>query len=411
MFDGALRRPDSGDPSSDSKRWSALRNALELAVAEGAFPGCAASVGTSAGSLWSGGFGGLTYEPAAARVSPRTLYDLASLTKVVGTTSVVMALVREEEIALSDPVARLLPEFAGPGKEAVTIEHLLTHSAGLPAWLPLHSEAFGYAEVVARAARAPLEAPPGAREAYSDLGFILLGEVTARAVGKPLRTLERELVWQPLDMRATTRSVAREDLGRTAPTERRPPVLPPGHLQRVCRLQPGAREAPFDPGEARATGGSEGDDLYPAVQGTVHDENAAAASGFTGHAGLFSTLEDLQAFVRELLLARRGESAWLPRALAETFTRRRGRIAGSSRALGWDTFVPGGSGGSRLSGAAFGHTGFTGTSLWLDPDLDLSVILLSNRVHPTRENQRIREVRRQLADLAVDARGGPRRRP
>lgn len=353
---------------------------LAAAVADGAFPGCAAAVGRSSGLLWKGGFGSLDSDGHGA-ATPATLYDIASLTKVVGTTSVVLALLRDGKLGLDDPLGKHVPAFSSGAAErsAVKLRHLLVHASGLPAWEPLYRSVHGHEAVVAAAAALRLEGAPGTRERYSDLGFILLGEAAARAGGKPLGALEEELVFAPLGMRRTTRAVAPEDVSRAAPTERRPPVLPP----------------------PKGTSPEGGGGSHPAVRGVVHDENAAAAGGLTGHAGLFSTADDLALFARELLLARAGRSAWMPRALATEMMRRQGFVPGSSRALGWDTFTPGGSGGSRLSRAAVGHTGFTGTSMWIDPEQDLFIILLSNRVHPTRENGRIAKVRRDFADLVV----------
>jgi CubicO group peptidase (beta-lactamase class C family) len=367
--------PPPGAPGVAPDFTAAARR-LEAAVAEHAFPGCAVAVGTSRGVLWLEGFGRLDYGDGPA-ATPDTLYDLASLTKVVGTTSVVLRLVAGGRLALADPVARHVPGFQGGGREAVTIEHLLTHSSGLPAWRPPPREARGHGAVLAEVLRAPLEAPPGARERYSDLGFILLGEAAARAGGKPLEALEVESVFAPLGLRGLTRRPPAEAMSRIAPTEV------------VAEVAAGAAPAAGGPAAPAA------------LRGIVHDENARAAGGITGHAGLFGSARDLAVFAGELLRGLRGESRVFPGELLRLFTARRGLVSGSSRGLGWDTPSGLSSAGTLLGKRAFGHTGFTGTSLWLDPDRDLYIILLSNRVHPTRENDRIARVRRELADAVV----------
>jgi CubicO group peptidase (beta-lactamase class C family) len=369
----------AGAPAPRDADWSPARRVLEDAIRDGAFPGCAAAAGTSIGPLWLEGLGRLDAEEGAA-VTTRTLYDIASLTKVVGTTSVVLALARDGKLTLGARVRDLVPEFSGGGRDDVTIEHLLVHASGLPSWKPIFREAGGYRDVLARLLATPLEGPPGARERYSDLGFILLGEAAARAGGRSLPELERALVLDPLGLEDTIRNPSARLLPRIAPTEMRPAI----------RGDPAAGASP--------------------IRGTVHDENAAAGEGVTGHAGLFSTAEDLSRLAGEILRGARGESRIFPRALVERFTARRGIVPGSTRALGWDTPSAGSSAGSRLGPRAFGHTGFTGTSIWIDPDRDLYIILLSNRVYPTRENARIGPVRRAFADAVVACFEGKRKR-
>jgi serine-type D-Ala-D-Ala carboxypeptidase len=370
-------------PAPDSKNesrpdFSAARRVLEDAIRDRAFPGCAVAVGTSRGPWWKEGLGRLDYA-SGPEATPRTLYDLASLTKVVGTTSVVMALVRDGKLSIDDAVCRHVPGFSGGMKARVEIGHCLSHSSGLPAWKAIHLEARGHGDVLGRIIATDPEVPPGTREAYSDLGFMLLGEAAARAGGKSLADLERELVLDPLGLADTRRALRKDDIARTAPTEKLPATAPAAGADR--------------PGETF-------------TRGVVHDENAAAAGGGTGHAGLFSTADDMAVFATELLRARAGRSRIFPAALIARFTSPAGIVPGSSRALGWDTPSRLSSAGSLLSRSSFGHTGFTGTSIWVDPERDIFIVLLSNRVHPTRENTRIAAVRRALADavaLAVDA--------
>jgi len=339
---------------------------LTRAIADGAFPGCSVAVGTDEGPLWLAAYGHLDYRKSAP-TSIGTLYDLASLTKVCSTTLVALRLASQERIALADPVSRYVPEFTGGGRDEVTLEHLLTHSSGLPAWRPLYKTAASYSEIIALAAATELEGEPGQRMRYSDIGVILLGEALSRAAGKPPTVLEQELIFGPLGMHDTRRQLPESRRATAAPTEQQ----------------------------------SNGEFL----QGVVHDENARAGEGLTGHAGLFSTARDLAILAEELLKGWHGRSDLLPGPLLKTFTRRRELPPGSSRALGWDTPSGRSSSGQYFGPRSFGHTGFTGTSLWIDPERPLYILLLTNRVHPTRDNKKIAQVRRELADRVVTGLG------
>jgi len=356
-----------GVPEKQPIDFLPARRVLEEAIALRAFPGCAAAVGTHEGNLWCEGVGRLDYE-GGPEVEPGTLYDLASLTKVVGTTTVAAVLADQGKLSIDRHVAELFDVLGDPAWQAVTVEHILTHSSGLPAWRPLYRELQGYEQVIAGVLATPLESPPGAVERYSDLGFLLLGETLARITRKPLPALERELVFGPLGMTET------------------------------CRNPPASRREAIAPTEVRPQ--AAGEPPHP-TRGVVHDENALAAGGASGHAGLFSSAIDVSRFAREMLLAWRGESRLLSKATARRFFARRELVKGSSRALGWDTPSGESSAGSLFGPRSFGHTGFTGTSIWIDPDRDLYVVLLSNRVYPTRDNSRILRVRRRLADTVV----------
>ena len=367
-------------PSSDSESpktataadFTAAGKLLQKGVEDKAYPGCAVIVGTSGGVLWRQGFGKLAAEGDDA--TPQTLYDLASMTKIVGTTSVLLTLVRDEKLSVTDPVSKYLPSFLTAiddpkdraRREKVTLEHLLTHSAGLAAGAPLYKTAKTYEGVLAAALAVPLEADPGTREKYSDLGMIILGEIVGRAGGKKLPELERERVFAPLGLKDTLRNPPKELLPRIAPTERKP-------------------------------------DSQEFWHGIVHDENARAGEGATGHAGIFATADDLGVWAAEWLKGTKGESKLLPRELVENFSRRRELVKGSSRALGWDTPSGISSAGTKFDRTSFGHTGFTGTSVWIDPTRDLYVILLSNAVYPQRGNTRLFRIRRELCDAVVEA--------
>jgi CubicO group peptidase (beta-lactamase class C family) len=291
-------------------------------------------------------------------------------------------------------VTRYVPEFAAGG-DSVTVRHLLTHSSGLPAWQPFFQGVRTRRQMFARVNAEPLEVPPGARMAYSDLGAMLLTEIVERVSGQRLDRFLQARLFRPLGMRQTRFRPPKSWLQRIAPTE----------VDTTWR--------------------------HRLVRGEVHDENAASMGGVSGHAGLFSTAPDLVRFAQMLLRegrtgvpAHRGTSVPAHRRTgvpAQDSTVETGRqliqaetIAEfarpqqpgfSSRALGWDTPSENSSAGSLVSARAFGHTGFTGTSIWIDPERDLFIILLTNRVYPTRENNLIRDVRRQVADLAVEAVG------
>ncbi len=374
-------------------RWAPLAHAVEEAIASRAFPGAVVAVGRRDTVLYLHAFGRTAYGQGRA-VTNRTVYDVASLTKVVGLTTAVMMLHEDGRLDLSAPVRGYVQLFGYAHDSTITIRHLLTHSSGLPAWRPYWQRARSRDEVVDAAAAEPLEYPTGTRTVYSDVGAINLTRAVEVLTGERLdRYLARRL-FEPLGMRDTRFNPPRSWRSRIAPTE----------VDTTYR--------------------------HRLVHAEVHDENAFAMGGVSGHAGLFSTAEDLTRFAQMMLgsgvfpSSRAGARALVPgrRApgmsaadserghdiqfvRAETiaeFTRRQ-QPELSHRALGWETPNGENSAGTRLSVRAFGHTGFTGVSLWIDPELDLFVILLTNRVHPTRENTQIVQVRRQVADLAVAA--------
>lgn len=355
----------------DSTRLAAVATYVRAAAESGAFPGAALAVGRHGrlALLAAVGRHGVD-DPQPVEVG--TIYDLASLTKVVGLTTACMLLVDEGRLALDAPAQRYLPEFQGAGKEQVTIRHLLTHSSGLPAWRGLYYQARSRAAALWLVDSTPLDAPPGRAYVYSDLGAIVLTRVVERIAGEPLDRLLERRVFRPLGMPAT----------RYLP--------PPGWRDRIA---PTENDTAF---------------RHRVLRGEVHDENAGRLGGVSGHAGLFSNAPDLARFAAMLLNGGAWDTLQLVRSetVAE-FTRPQGVVPGSTRALGWDTPPQrpdtASSGGTKLSARAFGHTGFTGTSIWLDPERDLFIILLTNRVHPTRANTAILKVRPRVADLVADA--------
>ena len=355
----------------DSARLAAAPAYLRAEVDSGAFPGAVLAVGRH-GRLALlaavGHYGADDPQP----VEVRAVYDLASLTKVVALTTACMLLVDDGKLALDAPVQRYLPEFQGPGKERVTIRHLLTHSSGLPPWRPLFREAVTRDAALALVDTTPLASEPGTAFVYSDLGAMVLMQVVERLTGARIDQFTAARVFGRLGMPAT----------RYLPPVSWRPLIAPTEYDTAFR--------------------------HRLLRGEVHDENAGRLEGVSGHAGLFSNALDLSRFAAMLLNGGAWDTVQLVRAetVAE-FTRRQDLPPGSSRALGWDTPDqppdPLSSAGSKLSPRAFGHTGFTGTSLWMDPDRDLFIILLTNRVNPTRANNAIRRVRHHVSDLVVDA--------
>lgn len=345
--------------------FSGVARLIDDAVAARAFPAATIEVGTHARPLWQHAAGRLTYDDDAAATTPDTVFDLASLTKAIATTSLVMRLVERRRLLLDTPVRRLVPAWTAADRAAVTLLDLLEHSAGLTAWWPLYRHGESLAEFAHLIAELPLEYRPRTRSIYSDLGFILLGGIVAERGGAPLDAQFADL------------------LGDTGLAFRPAPSL---------RAQAAPTEV-----DAEWRG--------RLIVGEVHDENAWALAGVAGHAGLFGTAAAVGRFAQLLLQARRAPGRLGPPWLLQRF-HRRSRVPGSSRALGWDTMLPTSSCGTRLTAAAIGHTGFTGTSLWIDPGRDLYVVLLTNRVHPTRPADRrdaLARLRPAVHDAVVSA--------
>ncbi|AMW06752.1 hypothetical protein GEMMAAP_10390 [Gemmatimonas phototrophica] len=342
-----------------------VRRVVDQAVHEGAFPGAYAVIGTREGILAEYGAGRLD-SADASRPTARTIWDLASLTKVVGTTSALLQLVGSGRVVLDTPVVRYLPEWTVPGAQRVTVRHLLSHSAGLPAWRALYKETDTPSEAWRQVLATPLDTVPGTRFLYSDLGFMLLGRLVERVSGTALADFDVQRVFLPAGMMETRYLPPTSWRSRIAPTEQ-------------------------DPWRQRK------------VRGEVHDENAARVGGVSGHAGLFSTAHDLARFARLYLNEGTLDGTTVfDAATVRSFIQVQD-TAISRRALGWETPTGRNSAGQRMTPMAFGHTGFTGTSLWMDPGQNLFVLLLTNRVNPTRQNTRIGTVRTALADAVVGA--------
>ena len=343
---------------------------LDRALTDSAFPGAIAVVGTRDGAVTSYAVGRIDWAPGAPVPDERTLWDLASLTKVVGMTTAMMQLVEQDRVDLDAPVIRYIPEFAGPGKERVTVRHLLTHSSGLPPWRPLYKEATTADTAIAIVFATPLDTVPGARMVYSDLGAIILGKIVERVSGESLDAYLARHVFGPLGMTSTVYRPEASLRDRIAPTE-------------------------FDPWRQRL------------IRGEVHDENAFMLGGVSGHAGLFSTAADLTRFARMMLAGGELDGVRVVRASTIAQFTAVQDPGLSHRALGWETPNGQNSAGHLMSARAFGHTGFTGTSLWMDPERGTFVLLLTNRVNPSRQNTRIGLVRTALADAVIAALQAP----
>jgi serine-type D-Ala-D-Ala carboxypeptidase len=359
--------------SLDLARLKPVTELLDSALASGAAPGAVLAISLD-GERFVYGSGQLgADEPGGP--DGKTIYDLASVTKVVGLAAGAMLAVSEGKLELDAPAQRYVPAFRGPQKEGVTIRMLLAHASGLPAWRPLFREVGSRDEAFALVDTTPLTSAPGTLEVYSDLGAIVLTQVLETVYHQRLDSLLQRRVFGPLGMTRTGYLPGADRQDRIAPTE-------------------------MDPWRGRV------------LRGEVHDENAAVMDGVSGHAGLFGSAEDLLTFAEWVIQAdgRSGgrtvattlsDRPTVRPSVLQEFTRRQNLVPGSTRALGWDTPAPGGSAGSRLSVRSFGHTGFSGTSLWIDPERRIAIILLSNRVNPTRENPRWAPVRGKIADLVM----------
>ena len=365
--DGGLPTAAPATVGMSAKRLETIDRVVTRGIKAGGFPGAAVVVGRKGSAVWEKGFGRIDWSTSSTRVSAtETIYDLASLTKVIGTTTAVMILFDEGRIQLDAPVNKYLPEFSGGYKDSVTVRQLLEHCSGLPADRDLWRMAHSPAEARQIVLDAPLECKPGVCYIYSDLGAITLGMMVERVTGQGLDVFLHERVFAPLGMVNTFFKPADSLKSRVAPTE----VSPPRG--------------------------------YP-LQGEVHDENAYALGGVAGHAGLFSTASDLSIFAQMILEG--GEYKGV-RIVSDSTVKLFTTRAAGSRALGWAMADGQWGSGRFMSEGSFGHVGYTGTSLWIDPDREMFVILLTNRVHAARARQPakvIADVRADLTDAAAIA--------
>ena len=364
-----------------------LPRLFDLAIERHVFPAASIEVGRVEEVLWRGAFGALTYEADAPPTSVDTIFDLASLTKVIATAPLVMRAIEAGRLTLEDRVADVIGCWRGADRVHVTIADLLEHASGLTAYLPFFRDHHGRDEFERAICALPLEYAQRSQSIYSDLGFMLLGfileDVNHRSLAHQFDEFIDGVTREPLRFHAADRAA---ELARDP--------------SRTAGATTGAHHR--DGPEARESIAPTEVDLWRGrlLQGEVHDENTWALGGAAGHAGLFGTAAAVGEFARAVLRGLLGGPSFASSETVQRFARQ-STVPGSSRALAWDTMLPTSSCGTRMSPRAIGHTGFTGTSLWIDPAQNLYVVLLTNRVHPTRDNNQIQAFRRRLHDEVV----------
>ena len=356
-------------------------------VSEGVFPGAVLMLVARGTIAFQETYGQAALLPASRPMSRETLFDLSSLTKPLATTAATLLLIQENRVSLDTKVSSLLPAFSGREKNSISLRHLFCHCSGLPAWVPFY-ERVDYKEISSpgllgtdaakayvyeEAAKEPLAYEVGTATAYSDLGFILLGQIVETLSGDPLDRFCRSRIFDPLGLHHTffipVNSPAPASAGAFAATE-----ACPWRQKVMC--------------------------------GQVHDENAYAIGGTAGHAGLFSTAAETHRLVEQWVKAWHGRETLFHPKLVREFCRIQEIVPDSTWALGWDTPSPAGSSsGHYFQDPSIGHLGFTGTSIWIDLERRNWVILLTNRVHPSRSNEKIRKFRPEIHDLAMKALG------
>jgi CubicO group peptidase (beta-lactamase class C family) len=344
---------------------------LRSGIDQRAFPGAAVAIAHHGKLIAHKGLGHFTYDATSQAVTSETVYDLASVTKVLATTAACMILYERGLFKLDQPLVKLLPRFAGSSAEQkdarrqkITLCMLLAHSSGLPAYVKLFQTAHNKDELLQQALQVPLTAAPGTRAEYSDIGFILLGQALEKLSGEPLDQFCQREIFAKLNLAHTCFN----------PPAGQKPAIPPTEDDRTFR--------------------------HRLVQGEVNDENASVMGGVAAHAGCFSTALDVSVFAQCML---QGGTPLVKRGTLEIFTRRQETPTDTSRALGWDTPSQPSQSGKYFSSRSYGHVGYTGTSLWIDPDRQLSITLLTNRTWPDRGSQSIKQIRPAFHDAVIEA--------
>ncbi len=410
--------------------WRGVDETCRRGVAEGSFPGAVVLAGDSSEILFHRAYGHRALAPERLPMMPDTVFDLSSLTKPVATTTAMMLLVRDRRLGLDDPVCTVIPEFGRGPRSGVTFRQLLNHTSGLPAWKPYYESVIppetpnptplplgeggrrpgegAPTTLPVRSLEVPhphpppegeedrshaaadtmrkhgffaqvhaerLSALPGEKHLYSDLGFILLGEVVERLSGRPLERFCRQEIFEPMGLSSTFFG----DLGHRSPES----------LQSAGFTIAATEDCPW---RGRI------------LCGEVHDDNAHAMGGVAGHAGLFAPASDIHRFIRFLGRCLDGaEPEFLPQAVVREFLEAERALPGQTHVMGWDTPSPEGSSSGRyFSARTVGHLGFTGTSVWWDLEQDVHVVFLTNRVHPSRDNPAIREFRPLVHDAVME---------
>ena len=346
----------------DLSRLGRIDAVVEQAIDDGLLPGAVVLVRHQGQTVYHRAFGHRALVPRPEPMTPETIFDLASLTKVLSTTTAVMMLVEDGRLRLRDPVSRHLPGFERYGKDGITVAHLLTHVSGLRPDFPLEEEFEGYDAAMARALDERPTSPPGERFTYGDINFLLLGDIVARVSGMSLDEFSDRRIFAPLAMTDTRFGPLARAVDRTAPTE-----------------------------ECRPLGWPCGQGDGAILRGTVHDPTARRMGGVAGHAGLFGTASDLARFAAMLLSEGSLDGVRLlsPLAVRRMTSPATPVSMGDVRGLGWDIDSRFSSNRGDLFGrGSYGHTGFTGTSMWVDPVSQTAVVFLSNRVHPDGSGKR-----------------------
>lgn len=366
----ALPLVDPAAAGMRGERLDHIEREVLAAHGQGQFAGCVVALGRGDRLVYLRAFGDRQVEPTRAPMQTDTLFDLASLTKPIATATSVVALLERGQVRFRDPVSKHLPEISGEVASKVTVEQLLTHHAGYVPDNALSDYRHGVDESWRRLFALEPKDPPGTRFRYSDVGFELLGKLVERVSGQPLNAFAREAIFEPLGMKDTTYKPGPELAARAAATE------------------------------PRRNQGVEGDAM---LVGEVHDPRAFLLGGVAGHAGLFSTAEDLARYAAMMLgEGRLGDARVLGPATVRAMTEARA-ISGHVRAAGWDVRSGYSSNrGELLTDSAFGHGGFTGTAIWIDPELDLFVIFLSNRLHPDGKGS-VNDLAGRIATIAAAA--------
>ncbi|HEY6119790.1 MAG TPA: serine hydrolase domain-containing protein, partial [Pyrinomonadaceae bacterium] len=376
-----LPRTNPAAVSVSTARLAHIDDALAESISRHELPGAVVLVARDGKLVWRKAYGSRVIEPTREPMTVRTIFDLASLTKVVATATSIMILVERGKIRLADPLAQYIPEIKGGGREQITIEQLLTHRAGYAPDFDLKERWTGYDEAIKRLESEPLRNPPGAKFVYSDIGYIALGEVVHRVSGLTLAAFCQQNIFRPLGMRDTGFNPSSALRARIAPTEKR----------RAQQSYLGDRPGTDDSLGARW------------LRGEVHDPTSFRMNGIAGHAGLFSTADDLAIYCQMILNGGEygGVRILSPLTVAEMTTPRLVSDNGWTRGLGWDIDTSFSSNrGDLFPLGSFGHTGFTGTSIWIDPASKMFVIFLSNRVHPDGKGD-VKAVRGKVATIAA----------
>ena len=381
-----LQRTNPLRVAVSAQKLAAIDGEVESEIKQRHLPGAVVLVARKGSVVWRKAYGARAVEPAREAMTADTIFDVASLTKVVATATSIMILVEGGKVRLSDPLSNYIPEIKGEGRERITIELLLTHRAGYAPDFDLKDRWTGYDEAIKRLVREPLRDPPGARFVYSDINYIALGEVVRRVSGLGLDEFARRNIFVPLGMRDTGFRPSANLRARIAPTEKRR-----GQLSYL--------------GDTPLNAGGETADADRWLRGEVHDPTSYRMNGVAGHAGLFSTADDLAIYCQMILNGGtyRGVRVLSPLTVAEMTRPRLVSEAGWTRGLGWDINTSFSTNrGDLFPLGSFGHTGFTGTSLWIDPASKMFVIFLSNRVHPDGKGD-VASLRGRVASIAAGA--------